>query len=97
MQALYRRNAETLGRMFPEHPGQVMMASTDMANVSLAVPSIHPMLDIDSLPAMNHEPAFAAAATTPAADRALHDGALAMAWTIIDLATDGSLRAELTG
>jgi hypothetical protein len=72
-----------------------MMASTDMANVSLAVPSIHPMLDIDSLPAVNHQPEFAAAAITPTADRALRDGALAMAWTIVDLATDDSLRAEL--
>src|SRR5437016_4718197 len=42
MQARYRGNAEALGRTFPESPGQVMMASTDMANVSLAVPSIHP-------------------------------------------------------
>jgi amidohydrolase len=95
MQARYRSNAEALGRTFPEVPKQVMMASTDMANVSLAVPSIHPMLDIDSLPAVNHQPEFAAAAITPTADRALRDGALAMAWTIVDLATDDSLRAEL--
>jgi amidohydrolase len=97
MQALYQRNAEALGRTFPEHPDQVMMASTDMANVSLAVPSIHPMLDIDSLPAVNHQPEFAAAAVTSVADQALHDGALAMAWTIIDLATDDAVRSELTG
>jgi amidohydrolase len=97
MQGVYRRNAEALGRTFPEHPQQAMMASTDMANVSLAVPSIHPMLDIDSLPAVNHQPEFAAAAITPTADRALYDGALAMAWTIIDLATDSDLRTELAG
>jgi amidohydrolase len=97
MQARYLRNAEALGRTFPEVPKQVMMASTDMANVSLAVPSIHPMLDIDSLPAVNHQPEFAAAAITPTADRALRDGALAMAWTIVDLATDDALRAELAG
>jgi metal-dependent amidase/aminoacylase/carboxypeptidase family protein len=97
MQARYRGNAEALGRTFPESPGQVMLASTDMANVSLAVPSIHPMLDIDSLPAVNHQPEFAAAAITPTADRAVHDGALAMAWTIVDLATDEALRTELAG
>lgn len=97
MQALYRRNAEALGRTFPEAPEHVMLAASDMANVSLAVPSIHPMLDIDSLPAMNHEPEFAAAAATPAADEALREGALAMAWTIIDMATDDRLRSELTG
>ena len=95
MQARYRHNAEALGRTFPEVPEKVMMASTDMANVSLAVPSIHPMLDIDSLPAVNHQPEFAAAAITPTADRAVRDGALAMAWTIIDLATDDALRSEL--
>jgi hypothetical protein len=53
------------------------------------------MLDIDSLPAVNHQPEFAAAAITPTADRALREGALAMAWTIVDLATDDSLRSEL--
>ena len=95
MQARYRSNAEALGRTFPDVPEQVMLASTDMANVSLAVPSIHPMLDIDSLPAVNHQPEFAAAAITPTADRALRDGALAMAWTIVALARDEALRAEL--
>jgi hypothetical protein len=44
---------------------------------------------------VNHQPEFAAAAITPTADRAVRDGALAMAWTIVDLATDDSLRAEL--
>jgi amidohydrolase len=97
MQALYRRNAEALGRTFPEHPKEAMMASTDMANVSLAVPSIHPMLDIDSLPAVNHQPEFAAAAITPPADQALYDGALAMAWTIVDMATHSTVRSELAG
>src|SRR5881275_1861899 len=65
------------------------------ASDTLAVPSIHPMLDIDSLPAVNHQPEFAAAAITPTADRAVRDGALAMAWTVIDLATDDALRSEL--
>jgi metal-dependent amidase/aminoacylase/carboxypeptidase family protein len=98
MQEAYLRNAEALGRsFFAVTPDQIMKASTDMANVSLAVPSIHPMLDIESLPAVNHQREFAAAAATPAADKALRDGALAMAWTIIDMATDAALRAELAG
>src|SRR5207248_2672212 len=97
MQVQYRQNAEALGRTFPETPKEVMLASTDMANVSLAVPSIHPMLDIDSSPAVNHQPEFAAAAITPAADQAVRDGALAMAWTVVDLATDDALRSELAG
>jgi amidohydrolase len=89
---LYRRNAETLGRTFAE-AGPA--ASTDMGNVSLAVPSIQPFIGINSLPAVNHQPEFAAHCITPDADKALLDGALAMAWTAIDAATDEALRASL--
>ena len=96
MAALYRANAEAIGRRFPEPGGRSMTASTDMANVSLAIPSIHPMLGIDSLPAVNHQPEFAAAAAAPAADRAVTDGASAMAWTVIDLAGDSAQRERLT-
>lgn len=89
---LYRRNAETLGRTFAE-AGPA--ASTDMGNVSLAVPSIQPFIGINSLPAVNHQPEFAAHCITPDADKALLDGALAMSWTAIDAATDQTLRASL--
>lgn len=93
--AAYRRNAEAIGRSFPEDPGQPMGGSTDMANISLAIPAIHPMLDIGSLPAVNHQPEFAAACVTAAADRAVRDGALAMAMTAVDAATDARLRTRL--
>lgn len=94
--AAYRRNAEALGRVFPAPGGPVRPGgSTDMGNVSLALPSIHPMIGIDSLPATNHQPEFAAHCITGAADRALVDGALAMAWTTIDLATEAALRQRL--
>ena len=43
--------------------------------------------------ARHHE--FAAAAASPAADRAVLDGALAMSWTTIDLANDPVQRARL--
>ncbi len=95
--AVFRRNAEALGRTFME-PGPLMeraAASTDMGNVSLALPSIHPFIGIASLPAVNHQPEFTAHCTTPAADAALWDGALALAWTAIDVATDPALRARL--
>ena len=91
--ALYQRNAEALGRNFVNMPNP---ASTDMGNVSLVVPTIHPLIGIDSLPAVNHQPEFTAACITPAADQALHDGALAMAWTAIDMACDQTLRNRLT-
>ena len=39
-------------------------ASTDMGNVSQTIPAIHPYIGIDSLPAVNHQPEFAAATVT---------------------------------
>jgi amidohydrolase len=94
---LYRRNAEALGRSFPDlGPGhERFAASTDMGNVSLAIPSIHPTVGIESLPAVNHQPEFAAHCATPSADKALVDGAIAMAWTAIDVARDPDLSARL--
>jgi metal-dependent amidase/aminoacylase/carboxypeptidase family protein len=97
MAALYRRNAEALGRVFPDlgEAQQRSGGSTDMGNVSLALPSIHPMIGLNSLPAVNHQPEFTAHCITAAADRAIADGALAMAWTAIDIATDANLRQRL--
>jgi amidohydrolase len=94
MATLYRANAEAIGRVF-QSGSDAMTASTDMGNVSLAVPAIHPLLSIDSLPAVNHQAEFAAAAVSPAANRALLDGALAMAWTVIDMASTKSTRTRL--
>ncbi|MFE5707598.1 M20 family metallopeptidase [Rhodococcus koreensis] len=84
--ALYRANAEALGRSFPDLPDGMSGAATDMGNVSHAVPTIHPMLGLDCDPAVNHQPEFAAACVGPAADRAVLDGAIAMAWTAADFA-----------
>ncbi|MBC7593599.1 MAG: amidohydrolase, partial [Kineosporiaceae bacterium] len=54
--ALYRANAQTLGRSFDTSASASRMnrASTDMGNVSQLVPSIHPYIGIGSLPATNH-------------------------------------------
>jgi amidohydrolase len=93
----YRVNAEALGRRFDlDDDGSPRPTfSTDMANVSLAVPTIHPLVAIDAAGSVNHQPEFAAACVTASADAALHDGALAMAWTAIDAAGDGALRDRL--
>ncbi len=82
--SLYRANAEELGRSFD--PESTMTFSTDMGNVSLAVPSIHPCIGIEAGGAMNHQPDFAAACVGQSAERAVLDGAVAMAWTTIDAA-----------
>jgi amidohydrolase len=97
--AAYRRNAEVLGRTFPDPGGSFQRAagSTDMGNVSLVMPAIHPAIGINSLPAVNHQPEFTAHCVTEAADKAVIDGALAMAWTAIDLASDARMRERLMG
>ncbi len=93
---LYQRNAESLGRLFFSMEGMDRpVASTDMGNVSLRIPSIHPMIGIDSLPAMNHQPQFAPCCVTERADQAVIDGSLAMAWTLIDMALEPKLRERL--
>ena len=96
--ARYRVNAEALGRTFVDLPVELSertAGSTDMANISLAIPTIHPMLGLECLPAVNHQPEFTAACITPVADRAVGDGATAMAWTAIDLATRPETRSRL--
>jgi amidohydrolase len=93
---LYTANSEQLGRPMrrAEFADSLAAGSTDMGNVSHVVPSLHPMLSIDSLPAVNHQREFAAHTLSPAGQRSIRDGALAMAWTIIDLA-EGQRWAEL--
>jgi len=97
MVASFRRNSEALGRISPDgaQSHSRFSASTDMGNISHALPSIHPMIGIDSFPEVNHQPGFTQRCITESADRALYDGALAMAWTVIDLATDPKLRDNL--
>jgi amidohydrolase len=96
--ARYQAHAEALGRTFPR-PGDrpVLTASTDMGNVSLQIPTIHPMIGIEAGGAVNHQRAFADACASPSAELAVRDGAVAMAGTVIDAASDASLRAHLLG
>jgi amidohydrolase len=102
--SLYRRNAEALGRSFIDpdpkarqsgHGRAMGAGSTDMGNVSLRLPAIHPLIGINSIPAVNHQPEFTAVCAAPDADRAIVDGAIAMAWTAIDIANDKTLRERL--
>jgi amidohydrolase len=90
----YRANAEALGRVFAPRP-TAGAASTDMANISLLMPTIHPSIGLDCAPAVNHQPEFAAFCATGEADRALLEGAMAMAMTCLDAGAAGSLRDRL--
>ncbi len=95
--AHYRRAAEELGRSFSldDEGAALPTISTDMANVSLVVPSIHPLLAIPTNGAVNHQPEFTAACVTPEADQAVLDGAVALARTAFLVATDEALRERL--
>ena len=95
--AAFRRAVTELGRVQPDlgEAGRRPGGSTDMGNVSHAIPSIHPFLSIGSLPAVNHQPEFTAHCVTAEAEQALCDSAVALAWTAIDCAADPELRARL--
>ena len=84
---LFVASSAELGREMPtyEQTREPTYASSDMGNVSHVVPSIHPSLRIET-DAVNHQPEFATATITPSGQRAIRDGALAMAYTIIGMA-----------
>ncbi|MGW4031758.1 M20 family metallopeptidase [Streptomyces sp. NPDC004838] len=95
--AAYERNALAVGRSFPpKEPADDREAgSTDMANISLAIPSIQPLVSIGSGSTGLHQAGFAAYAVRPEADRALLEGGLAMAWTAVDAALTPEVRDRL--
>jgi metal-dependent amidase/aminoacylase/carboxypeptidase family protein len=62
------------------------MGSTDMGNVTQVLPGIHPVIGVDAGGATVHQRGFAAAAASPSADRAVLDGAIMLARTVVQLA-----------
>jgi amidohydrolase len=95
--AAYREAVTELGRapMSPQEELLRLTGSTDMGNVTRALPGIHPSIAIDCGDAVNHQPEFAAACATPTGDRAVLDGALALAWTAVAAATSPAQRDRL--
>lgn len=94
LSAAYVENAMLLGRDVrdPRSGGHRVVGSTDMGNISHLVPSIHPMVACAPAGTAIHTTAFANAAATPAADRAVVDGAMMMAMTAVDFWVSESLR-----
>jgi amidohydrolase len=62
------------------------LGSTDMGNVTQLMPGIHPIVAVDAGGAALHQPAFAAAAAGASADRAVLEGAIMLARTVVHLA-----------
>ncbi|WP_084497519.1 M20 family metallopeptidase [Nocardia amamiensis] len=93
----YREQIIGLGRvpLASELEAQRPLGSTDMGNVTNVIPGIHPVIGIDAGGAVTHQPGFAAASVNASADRAVLDGALALARTAIRVARDDMHRDRL--
>jgi len=93
----FQANAEALGLTFFPYeklpPG--LQGSTDMGNVSHRVPSIHPMIAVAPPHVSIHNAEFAKWAGSEAGDRAVLDGAKALAMTALDFFCDSELRDEV--
>ena len=83
-----RQEMRRLGRepVAAEVEARLPMGSTDMGNVTQELPGIHPVIGVDAGGATVHQRAFAAAAAGPSADRAVVEGAIMLARTIVHLA-----------
>jgi amidohydrolase len=92
----YKQNAESLGRdFFPleNMPGSGA-GSTDMGKSSHRVPSIHPMIACAPPSVVIHNPEFAKWAGSERGDKAVIDGAKALAMTAIDVLSDKKLMQQ---
>ncbi|CAM3538187.1 M20 family metallopeptidase [Occultella aeris] len=79
------------GGVVPEE----LAASTDFGNVSVRIPSIHPMIAVSDPDVALHTREFATAAGSPAGDAAALDGADSLALTVLDWLHDADLRAAV--
>jgi amidohydrolase len=88
----YAHHCETLGVMAPDAPPDMPTGSTDMGDVSHALPAIHPIFRIADPGAGNcHEERFAKHTDTPRAYEAMIRVAKAMALTAYDLLAEPAL------
>ena len=97
LSAMYVANSIQLGRTVtvPGVDGRRVVGSTDMGNVSHLVPSIHPMIASAPRGTAIHTLDFAKASVTRQADKAIIDGAKAMAMTAIDFWTSEDLQRSI--
>jgi len=87
----FAENVRSLGRtMQPRRPSDTH-GSTDMGNVTTAIPGIHPFLSITEGPVPGHSVAFAEAARAPRALATMHLAAKALAMTALDVMTEPAL------
>lgn len=97
LEAAYVLNAASIGRRVvpPSDADGRVVGSTDMGNVSHVAPSIHPMIAIAPPGTPIHTERFAVCARSADADRAVIDGAKALAMTAIDLWVQPGLAGQV--
>ncbi|MAG04033.1 MAG: amidohydrolase [Acidimicrobiaceae bacterium] len=84
----YVANSVALGRDVHPTDHHRVVGSTDLGNVSYAVPAIHPMIKTAPTGTAIHTNDFAAAAVSGEADQAILHGARSMALTVVDCWVD---------
>ena len=84
----FRAEMVRLGRdpVAEEVEAALPLGSTDMGNVTQVMPGIHPIVGIEANGASVHQPGFADAAAGPSADKAVIEGAIMLARTVVGLA-----------
>ncbi|MGD0765282.1 MAG: M20 family metallopeptidase [Dehalococcoidia bacterium] len=92
---VYQRNLAVLGRVVEDSLMPRPLGSTDMGNVSLLLPAIHPSIAI-APPGMSiHTSDFARIAGSEEGHRGLLDAAKALAMTAVDVLVDADLRRRM--
>ena len=94
----WARHLEERGRVVPLTPARPTQGgpSTDMGNVSWAIPAVHPALGLGGAPdVLPHNAAFAESTIEPPAIDALVDAAIALAGLAADYLADAELRTAV--
>ncbi len=95
MARLFADNWNAIGVRVQEYRPHESMASTDMGNVSHAVPSINPFVAIAPDGTPGHTSEFREAALSPAGHAGMLNAAKGMAMTTIDLLSDPKLMEKV--
>jgi amidohydrolase len=91
----YQRNLTALGRAVEDPPQPRPLGSTDMGNVSLVVPTIHPSIAIAPPGTSIHTADFVRIAASEEGHRGLLEAAKALAMTAVDVLLDAELRRRM--
>lgn len=94
LEAAFERQVARLGRPLTPVDVRAGTGSSDIGNLSQALPSLHGLLAIDDV-AMPHTAPFAVAAASPRGDATVIDGAAVLAGMAAELLGDPALMAEV--